>query len=170
MANLGFKELTRENWLETDEVNKAFVIVDKSGARSFAADDWLAETLAPQLNLNAPDEIHRLFEVARGALAYGYFFHPLRALGMEQAYRVAEAALANKCQMLGMPATVTKFHDRIEWMAKNGHLTNIQKQEWHEVREGRNVVSHPQDQLIAHPDWALMTFKVIADRINTLYP
>jgi hypothetical protein len=40
-----------------------------------------------------PEPIRELFDVARGAMIYGWFFYPLFRLGEDQLHRVVEAAV-----------------------------------------------------------------------------
>ena len=76
MNDLGIKLITVENWLEVDYVS-AKLIGDNVGVqnRQIEASDLYIESIV-QYNLteNVPIEIRRIFEVAKGAMAYGYFF------------------------------------------------------------------------------------------------
>ena len=77
---------------------------------NIAPDKWLSEFLKSQLEENVPEEIMRLFEVARGAAIYGYFFYPQYALAIGQLFRVAESAL--------ILSAMNKEKIRIEFLLK----------------------------------------------------
>src|SRR2546423_7399041 len=100
---LGIKALTIENWLQPDPTSTIFVQLSHSdgSVSPMSGEDWAAQFLTPSLAATVPEELRKLFEVARGAMAYGYFFYPLYALAGEQLYRVAEAAVSEKYTRLG---------------------------------------------------------------------
>ena len=100
-----FKTLTSENWLVADPASTIFSKVSHTDgtATPMSGQEWLSLFLDPTLSKPVPDNVRALFEVARGSLAYGYFFYPLYTLACEQLFRVAEAAVSEKCRMLGAP-------------------------------------------------------------------
>ena len=71
-----FKTLTSENWLTADPTSVIFVkLSHKDGTISqMTGEEWLALFLDPTLSKSVPENVRALFEVARGSLAYGYFF------------------------------------------------------------------------------------------------
>lgn len=71
-THFGFKRITAENWQEPD-VPRLFGLTTPNA--------WIEAHLQPQLSPNVPQEIASLFEVARGAMIYGWFFYPLITLG-----------------------------------------------------------------------------------------
>lgn len=75
MTDFGFKKLTVENWLEPDGILKIFV--DLYTGETITGNERAKGILEPKLLASVPLPIQRLFEVARGALLYGYFFYPL---------------------------------------------------------------------------------------------
>lgn len=171
MTAPNFKQLTKVNWLQRDPVLDRFVVIDPDmSSRQLSPEDWLDEVLNAQLGANVPDEIHRLYEVARGAFAYGYCFYPLCALAMEQLYRVAEAAITHKCQQIGTLASRSDFKGRIDWLKSNNIFDEKQAEQWHRIRGGRNAASHLEDQMIVTPDWAKQTFVILTKEINALFP
>ncbi len=141
MNKLGFKKLSAENWLEPESVMSAFVTLSlKDFTKSpISADEWVNRFLKPQLDPTVPFEIHKLFEVARGAAAYGCFFYPLYTLAGEQLYRVAEAAVSAKCKLLGAKSRkVRSFQNKISFL----HEENVILQQdwiwWDSIRHLRN--------------------------------
>jgi hypothetical protein len=112
--------------------------------------------------------VHALFEVARGSLAYGYFFYPLYALAGEQLFRVAEAAVSAKCNLLGAPKKLN-FYKRLKFLLDNKVISNQEYFEWESIRKLRNVSSHPQQQNILPPGTVSMLLGRVADKINALF-
>lgn len=77
MNDLGFKMLSPENWLEPEWFMGTFKTIKESTISDISQDDWFKRFFKAQLDPNVPLEIRKLFEVARGAATYGYFFYPL---------------------------------------------------------------------------------------------
>ncbi len=170
MSRRGFKDLTPENWLEPDPVTTLIASLSPEGyPRPITGEDWACRILAIRLSDAAPDELHRLFEVARGALLYGYFFYPLYTLGLEQMFRVAEAAVARRCMDLGAPPSTQSFEKRLAWLRDQGVLSTDEHGRWDTLRQLRNLASHPQDQTILPPTMAIAHAPAIAERISALF-
>lgn len=75
MSNLSFKKLSTENWLVPDSTVQLWERLDPDGNfHSISGEEWLSDILQPQIDDTVPLEVKELFEVARGAMAYGYFF------------------------------------------------------------------------------------------------
>jgi hypothetical protein len=129
------------------------------------------DIMAITLSNNVPRGVRRLFAVARGALCYGYFFYPLYALASEQLYRVAEAAVAEKCKALDAPGTILRatFEKRVDWLAGQGLLSEFESEDWHSIRKYRTAVSHPRSQRIIDPGSAVRSLRAITERINSLF-
>lgn len=170
MTELGFKKLTLDNWLEPEKLPSAWVrISDEDGqARHMTCKDWLRAILEPQLIEEVPKDIHALFEVARGAIAYGCFFYPLYTLGNEQLFRVFEAAVNYKCREMGAPKSTKNYYDKLRFLAGKGILSEEGKERWRAARKLRNIASHPDGQSIIMPNQAIGTLMRIADEINFL--
>lgn len=100
------KSLTKENWLEADPSILIFSKLNlKTGqSSSISQEEWAERVLRHKLSKDVPEEIVALFEVATGAMLYGYFFTPLYTLGLQQVFRVAEAAITAKCEQVVMSA------------------------------------------------------------------
>ena len=158
-----FKKITIDNWREPDEVSYLFINV--------RLNEWIKIILEPNLIEAVPIEIKKLFEVARGALVYGYFFYPLYTLGLEQLFRATEAAVTHKCKTMEAPRAIRKgkFHEKIEYLVKIKAIPNQKEENWTAVRKLRNLASHPQDQAILAPGEAIGKLARIADEINFLF-
>src|SRR6266542_1368598 len=168
LHELGFKPLTVENWLVPDPVMAVFAKMDlRTGeASSVTADEWVEIFLKPTLLETVPINITRLFEASRGAMLYGYFFYPLYTLGLEQVYRVAEAAITAKCEEIGIDNPYAKFVDNINALVKKNVLTSKEGEEWHVIRDMRNKASHPKEQMILPPGVASALLQDLANKIN----
>lgn len=172
MAQLGIKKLTTENWLDPDPIMPAFVqlsLID--GSKSpISADKWASRFLQPQLSAAMPEDILKLFEVARGSIAYGYFFYPLFTLAAEQLLRIAEAAVTTKCSAIGAPRKKTKtYQDKLIYLRDQKILSKLDYESWDILREWRNYASHPKRQTILMPKDALSLLFNIAEKINGLF-
>ena len=172
MSDFGFKTLSTENWLEPEWFMSAIKTISPTDGTpiEISRDQWLNRFLKPQLHAVVPFEIRKLFEVARGAATYGYFFYPLYTLAGQQLYRVAEAAVSAKCKSLGAPPRKTKrFQDKISFL----QTANVIPQEdwiwWDSIRQLRNHTSHPKTQTIVMPHDTLYDLSSVAKHINALF-
>jgi hypothetical protein len=170
MTKLGFKAINQQNWLEPDEAIKGFVKIPPTGRpQSMSGEDWLQPILAPKLLEAVPQDVQALFEVARGALLYGYFFYPLYTLAAEQLFRVAEAAVSHKCKALGAPNSKKRFADKITWLANKGVIPEADVPAWDAIRGLRNYASHPERQSILMPSMAIGSLVRVTEKINALF-
>lgn len=167
-THFGMKKLGLHNWTIPD-VPKFFSITETT---------WLSQVMEPQLIEAVPDEIKRLFEVARGSILYGWFFYPLLTLASEQLYRVQEAALKERCKIGGIKTYQLKkngdvwdrkFSDLINDLHKAGLIDDEARSAWDNVRSLRNLTSHPERQSINVPSAAVASIAVCARRINHLF-
>lgn len=153
--NFGFKKLTCDNWL----------VPDSGGLTS---DAWIQEILVFDLSEQVPIEVRKLFAVARGSIAYGYFFYPLLTLATEQLYRVVEAAIDHKCQEMGRHHKPgDKFAHKIEWLMKQSVIDD--KKRWDAIRILRNNASHPKSQDIYSPGMVIDVLEKITECVNSLF-
>ena len=170
MGKFGFKEITFHNWMQPGENLKYFKKITSNGQLdTISAQDYLQKALDPKLQAVVPDNIQSLFEVARGAVIYAYFFYPLYALAGEQLFRVAEAACTQLCKHMGVPRDKKRFVDRIKWLTEKGIITEAEASQWHNIRHLRNAASHPQEPMIDTPMDALGILANLADEINSLF-
>lgn len=170
MSRFGFKELDSTNWLESDLIVHSFVRIDpKTGPKQMTGKDWVDAILKPGLLEEVPEEVQALYEVARGAMLYGYFFYPLYTLGAEQLFRVSEAAITHKCASMNTPKNVMSMASRIRWLYQHGEIPDIQKVKWNATRELRNMASHLERQSIMSPGNAIGFVERTAELINSLW-
>lgn len=170
MPRFGFKELLADNWLEADSGMRAFFIFGPLlKPIPTTCRGWVAAILKPQLDEQTPEDVQALFEVARGAMLYGYFFHPLYTLAIEQLFRVGDAAVQHKCKALKAPLSCKSFNCQITWLAKNGVISADDSRWWHDIRVSRNAASHSARQHIAPPGLAAFYLEQVAQGINDLF-
>jgi hypothetical protein len=162
MTELGFKRLTPENWLQIDP------IIEMLGWSEFG-EDWLALTMKPRLSERVPSAIYKLYEAARAAMCYGFYFYPLHTLATEQLLRVAEAAATERCTQLNAPASVRTFNDKIGFLETTLSPALFDAARWHGLRRLRNEASHPRQQNILSPGMAIPAVEGLALLLNQLF-
>jgi hypothetical protein len=171
MTDLGFKNISPENWLKPDPMTQDFAqqLEPDMGTRPLSGEELLHEIFQPQLSPSVPLEIRKLFEVARGAMVYGYYFYPLFSLAIEQLYRVLEAAVINKCNAMGVPHSRDSYAKKVDWLIEQGVISQDQSKRWIASTKLRNFSSHPEMQSIYMPLEALKSFEILTDQINKLF-
>ncbi len=164
-----FKRLTSKNWRTRDPTARHIVRVRNGKISSLSGGEWAEIFLTPQLSSHVPIDLVELFEVARGALCYGYFFYPMYTLGSEQLYRVLDAALARRCAQLGAPKRLKQFAKRVTWMHKNRVIDDFRKAQWEGARGLRNLSSHAERQSIHDPMMAATDMDIAVELIGELF-
>jgi hypothetical protein len=170
-----FKALTRENWSAPDETSQIFVELNiGSGEKRQLTGDRLVEVfLGAELDDTVPQDIRDMWEVARGVLAYGWFFYPLYALGEDQLHRVADAAVLARYQQLDGPrdrrGQWPSLYARLEWLVQQGQFDEPLRRQWDAIRELRNYGSHATYARISMPLDAMRTLELLAREINGLF-
>ncbi len=171
-SNRRFRELTLKNWTEQDPTNKAFGRMSPVvgvGPRSMSGDDWARAFLSVELKQHVPHEIRELFEVARGAMLYGWFFYPLFALGEEQLYRVLEAAARARYRQTGGPKQEPRFKEAIDFLVDNAVIPEPDSERWDAARKLRNAASHREQHTAMPPGTILRHLELSAHDINRLF-
>lgn len=172
MTPLSIKTLTKENWLLPDIIPSVLTqhSLNDCYTHLMNGEDWLAQFTAPKLNEAVPIDVQVLFEVARGSLAYGYFFYPLFTLAAEQLFRVGEAAVSAKFLLVGGINPKKRFQMKLKFLLDNKIITDIEFANWNTVRDFRNRVSHPKKQNIFAPGQIAGMLNFVADIVNRLFP
>ncbi len=172
------KTITKDNWLEVDSIIASgvfarFSMTDAS-VQPLTASDWVERFLTPKLSPNVPDDVRELFEVARGSMLYGVCFYPLFTLGLEQAFRLMEAAAKAKATSLGISMVKTKGGYRsyrailADLFAKKA-LTKTEYEWWSNAKEFRNETTHAMSQAILMPPQVVGALTSITEAINRLF-
>jgi len=169
MESLGFKLITSENWNKPDKTTVVLTSpLDYDVECGYPP--YLDRILIPQLNSEVPIEIRRLFEVARGAMVYSYFFYPLYTLAADQLFRVGEAALVLKSKKLGYSKKDVRLSALIKYLEEKEVFDDEKTKRWEALRFLRNKTSHRQDQSIYWPAAVLELLENITEDINALCP
>jgi len=170
MKELGIKKLDLNNWMEKGKVLKAFAKVLENGVRhEISPVEWFDCIYKAKLEVSVPENIHKLFEVARGTMTYGYFFYPIFTLAAEQFTRIIQTAVIKKCEMLNIPKSYKSIKTKIKWLSKHTNFTKISLKKWEQLVSLRNSFSHPTDQMIVAPAMAIELMEDVADEINYLF-
>jgi hypothetical protein len=141
------KVIDHDNWLQAD-----------AGGRRDAADvrAWRQAFLSIRLASGVPDDVVRLFELARGGMLYSYFFQPLLITGVEQCYRALELGARVRCARLGHDiacvdrdgkAHPLSFGHNLGVLARYGLIQEADMQLWRQARELRDWVADPANQM-----------------------
>lgn len=164
-----FKQLTKQNWCEPDPIINLFVAVEEADIRPISGDEWAELFLNGKLSHSVPKDIESMFDVARGALCYGYYFYPMFTLGTEQLHRVMDAALAHKCEGLVAPTRIDRFARRLKWLLGRDVFGERQFQRWDATRHLRNMGAHASRQNILSPAMAARILDTTRELINSLF-
>lgn len=156
---LGFSRITCENWLAPDR--------NSYPPFGISAEQWIKLFLEPRLEAAVPQAVIKLFEVARAAMIYSWFFCPLATLGQEQCLRIADSAIRERCLML--PQEPGNFCQNIAILTKAGVISGEDEPRWHAVRKLRNARSHPESYMQSDPGQAAGSLHTIADLVNSLF-
>ncbi len=169
MTELRFKHVDESNWLERDPTLQIFARMNSSGELvPTSGEDLLRDILTPRLRPAVPEQVCALLEVARGAMVYGYFFYPLYTLASDQLFRVADAAVCERCRQLGGPKRLG-FQSRLKWLRDQGVLSDEEFDHWDFVRFMRNCASHPREQAIWMPGDTVGFLARVVDLMNGLF-
>jgi hypothetical protein len=165
-----FKQLDLSNWTQPDSTSTHFWMPGTDGCmRPMMAEDWARLFLEVELSEKVPLQIRHLFDAARGACLYGWFFYPLYQLGENQLFRVADAAVTAKCTAMRSPKKVQDFFARLAWLEEQGVILSNAKGAWDGMRRLRNIASHPETQSLNFPGSILGSFRGVRDAINALF-
>lgn len=151
------------------KLNERSFLLPEEWFYSISHREFLEPINQPQLIDVVPEEIKKLFEVARGAIAYGYFFYPLLSLGSEQLFRVLDTATSIKCSELGAPQGVSNFARQFEWLKAQNIISSEHDDLWFAYKELRNSTSHPKYQQILSYPQVLKLINSIVRTVNDLF-
>lgn len=169
--SLGFKKLSKDNWRLPDPINEYFIKLNLYTGEKLSVnnDERAEEFLNVELSPEVPIDVHRQFEVARGAMLYGCFFYPLFALGTDQLMKVAESAVTHKCLIHGLAKKTARYEIKLQKLRNYNYLTADEHDNWENLRKLRNEFSHSKMQNIFPPFEAMSFLKSITEKINQLF-
>lgn len=164
------KPLTVENWTEADPANRAFGRLDTStgAVAQMDGDDWARRFLAVELDSRVPDDLREMFDIARGACLYGWFFYPLYTVGQEHLFRISEAAAIERVRQLEGPE-LSNFKRAIDWLTAKDALREDHLHLWTSAKDLRNLSAHARSPQIHMPGDALRMLKSVAVQLNGLF-
>lgn len=167
----GFKKLNVENWQQADMTNQNFVRRSELTGEFLAMgeNDWARQFLSVELKDHVPAEIRDLFDIARGAMLYGWFFYPLFRLGEEQLYRFTETALRRCYRYLNGPQRLPTFEQAVAFLIERRVIPADDRRRWDAARKLRNAASHPERASVMPPGAVLGMLKANAHDINRLF-
>ena len=166
----GFKRLSLANLFEPND-HRAY-------PSRLRGEKWVRECLKPQLDPGVPKDVSFLFEVARGSMIYGLYFHPLAALATEQGFRVLEAGVRHRCKELGLGKKKsgradgfpdTPYAELVDELHKAGKISDDKLEFWKAMVYLRNRFSHPTRACIRSRHEAVQQLTQIADLLNRLF-
>lgn len=166
----GYKNLTKDNWNKKDPIMGFFKSPQADGTTtSTSEDEWFDMIYKPSLSEAVPIEIHKLFEMARGMMLYGYYYYPLFTLSHQQLLRVGEAVVYHKCVLLGLTKSKSTFRDNIEMLTSQKILNQRDITRWEAIRFLRNSYSHQKEQSIITPAVAIQSMSTLVELANKLF-
>ncbi len=162
-STYGFKTITLENWDQPDKVSVKMAPLSRSAfAEESKGNPFLEYILRPHLKEDVPYEIRRLFEVARGAMVYSYFFYPLFTIALEQLFRVGEAAIKAKVALCNTGKSSSHLVGQIEILQEAGVLDEPTAFRWQQLRvEARSIL--PFNRALFFSVWDAVS------RVNLLF-
>lgn len=134
----GFKRITPAN-LDQPDISRAFGVGN--------AEHWIALFGQYHVSADVPELVAKLFELARGAMIYGWFYYPLLATGYAECSRTLEAGARHAGAISGLagPVEGQKIHyaDLIDLLTEKDLISREECERWHLARKLRNSLSHP---------------------------
>ena len=162
--HLGIKEITLASLPVADETTLLF-IQDR--------EKWVAWFHEPQLEMGVPENIRRMFEIARGTMLYGWYYYPLLAVGQDQCFRVLEAAARTAyAQLSGLTVEVAgnlPYHAVLKRLVIAKAISSSDSDRWEIAREIRNTGAHATGASIFPPGPVVSDMRVVVDQINMLF-
>jgi hypothetical protein len=153
MNKFGFKDVTVGNWLKADSHLCAMVRFSHlpNDFDPNEANEWVKEILSINMDERVPEDIRKMFVVARATVVYGTLFYPLFALANEQLYRIADAAVVHRCRQLKAPESLRGMEGRLDWLLAQNSISPLGRSIWDAIRKLGNFASHSDRQSLV---WA----------------
>lgn len=125
--------------------------------------------LQPSLASSVPNQICEVYEAARGAMIYGYYFYPIYTIALDQLLRTLELAVLLKCDQNNAPSDVKGFQNGVEHLIKYNIIPKTDRSKWESYVKLRNDTSHPKMQDLVTPGVLFTILKDITKCINGLF-
>jgi hypothetical protein len=162
------KAINHDNWL----------LADTAKGQGADSRKWRDALLSIRHDAALAPEIVGMFEAARGALLYGYFFQPMLAMGVEQCYRVLERGARLRCAQAGMAVSLTdrqgkshphSFGHNLRALAQLGLIAEADLTLWQQARELRDWVVAPEHQSSLTLDHGVTALSRAAELLGRLF-
>lgn len=153
----GIRSVNPTKWLEFD--GPRIIGIQKN------EETWLHHFTAVQLDSNIPASIRSMFETARGAMIYSYFYYPLATLGMEHCFRILELAVRVKAND---EKGKFNYNGNIEKLKNAGEISHELADRLHAARSLRNGACHPDGKFLIDPGSALSQLRTTAEIVAEL--
>ncbi|MES3003901.1 MAG: hypothetical protein V4787_24635 [Pseudomonadota bacterium] len=133
--------------------------------------EWFSEA---SLKTEVPEPVRRLFEVARGAMIYGWYYYPLLALGSDECIRCLEAGARHAAWIAKLHAEPDKqvkvpFHTVIRSLVQAGLIMATDADQWEAGRILRNAAAHPTTPTLLLPGQARAMLSVTGGKLDRLF-
>lgn len=119
---------------------------------------------------DVPETVWRMFEVAKGAMAFGLFFYPLYTIGEDHLSRLFEWMVKDRYVALSGKNKASGLKVALDWLLKHGHFPPGSEVRWRAAYHIRNLKAHPTMQYIMSPADASRNLHYMRELIEHLYP
>lgn len=157
---LGYKRITAANIIEPD-ISRFFGNLGEAR--------WIELFHEPQLLDVVPAHVRGMFEHARGAMIYGWYYYPLLTVGYAECARTIEAGARNASKLLWPDQTPKRYAAIIEDLHSGGWIKKDEVDRWHIGRQIRNSFAHPTGPTILPPGHASSKLRGCAEQLNALF-
>jgi len=166
-GGLGFKIPSVDSILDPDLISDA-LISDDDGTQDKLTPAYILHAIESiQLDAAVPLEVRRSFQMALGAMIYGYWYYPLYTLVSQQILRVGDFALDYFARTVGV-AKPLPISARIRELYDAGLLSLEDRDHWEAIRRLRNSVAHPASTQIWPLSHAIDVAQLVAGAIAVL--
>lgn len=167
---MAFHRLTAEDWNLPDPLSERCAISAPDGSPiEMDGNAWAELFLSVELDTSVPEDIHDLFAIAKGTLAYGWFYYPLYDGGQQQLFRLSEAAAFHRYRELGGPMKRPRFQEMIVWLEEQHAIDGAAVELWHALRKMRNEGAHPKQRSVVPPGHVSRVLGTVASAVNALF-
>jgi hypothetical protein len=157
---LGYKRITTAN-ITSPDVSRFFGNLGEAR--------WIELFNEPQLVDLVPEHVRGMFEHARGAMIYGWYYYPLLTVGYAECARTIEAGARNASMLLWPDRTPKRYAEMIKDLHGGGWIGDSDADRWQLGRQIRNSFAHPSGPTILPPGQASAKLRGCAEQLNALF-
>jgi hypothetical protein len=137
-------------------------------SRPTTGEDWITDVVAINVGDQVPEDVATLFDFAKGALGYGYYYYPLFTLATQQLLRVADIAVDELFKALAIERKPLSLVRRLAILYERRLISDEQYRMLDILRNMRNSATHGSSPTIMIPTQAVRDMRWIADLISGL--